>query len=128
LSEDISILYNELSKNEVNSLKKINDNNEKIKALKGTKSLLDNTYLKKEIDKEHYDSLTNEISILYQELFNKRIAEVYNTSIIEDKKVVNQIKNEIYEAYSNEKINVKHYNLLKEKILEVENNDNASNK
>jgi hypothetical protein len=59
LKENISILYNEIFEKEVDSLKKLSDNKEKIKLLDVTESDLNNFYLMKKIDKENYNSLKN---------------------------------------------------------------------
>ena len=124
LLKNISISYNEIFKEQINSLKKINNNDEKIKVLDEIKSDLNDAYSKEKIDKEHYDSLKNEISILYQEIFVTKINEINNISNYDNKiKVLNQTKNNIDEAYSKDKINEKHYNLLIEKISEGETNN-----
>ena len=69
----------------------------------------------------HYESLVNNISILYQEIFKKEIDSLNSLTNNEDKiKLFNNIRSDIQDAYSKDKINEKHYTLLKEKIAELE--------
>jgi YVTN family beta-propeller protein len=60
----ISTRYNEIFQNEINVVKNINNNDEKIKLLEEIQSDLNDAYLKKKIDKEHYDLLKEMISEL----------------------------------------------------------------
>ncbi len=67
------------------------------------------------------------ISMLYQEVFKKEIDSLNGLTNNEDIiKLLNKVHSDIEDAYSKEKVTEKHYNLLKEKISEFENNkDNA---
>jgi hypothetical protein len=62
LLNNISTRYNEIFQNEIKSVKNIYNNNEKLKFLEEIHSDLNNVYLKKKIDKEHYDLLKEMIS------------------------------------------------------------------
>ena len=58
-----------------------------------------------------------------------KIDEINNISINEEKtKALNEIKNNIDDAYSKEKINEKHYALLKEMASELEKKNNNDRK
>jgi hypothetical protein len=62
LLNNVSIRYNEIFQNEINILKDTSTNDEKIKLLNEIQSDLNDAYLKKKIDKEHYDFLTEKVS------------------------------------------------------------------
>ena len=64
LLNNISTRYNEIFQNEINVLKNTNNNAEIIKLLEEIQSDLNDAYLKKKIDKEHYDLLKGMISEL----------------------------------------------------------------
>ena len=63
----------------------------------------------------HFESLKDEISILYDEIFKKKIDSLYSLSGENKEKLNNEIKN-IEDAYSKGKISELHYNLLNKKI------------
>ena len=68
----------------------------------------------------HYESLVNNISMLYQEVFKKEIDSLNSLTNNEDKiKLLSKVHSDIEDAYSKEKVTEKHYNLLKEKISEL---------
>ncbi len=82
---------------------------------------IENAYLKGKMNPQHYTNLVNNISMLYQEVFRKEIYSLSSLTNNEDKmKLLNKINSDIEDAYSKEKINEKHYNLLKEKISDYE--------
>jgi hypothetical protein len=89
-------------------------------------SILD-TYSKGKINEKHYESLKNETSILYEKIFRNRINDLLNNNNNNpsNKKTTEeqlaQIRNELEYAYSEGKINEKHYNLLNKKISDYEN-------
>ena len=62
LLNNISTRYNEIFQNEINLLKNTNNNDEKIKLSNKIQSDLNDAYLKKKIDKEHYDLLKEMVS------------------------------------------------------------------
>ena len=100
----INLLYDdgELDEKDVWELNKLKDS-------------ISEAYSKGQINTEHYSSLKDELSILYQEIFKKRIDMSSNEQKV---KSMNIIKDDISDAYSTGKINELHYNLLKEKISE----------
>ena len=80
---------------------------------------ISNAYAKGKINAEHYSNLKDEISILYHEVFNKRIESLDKLSNNEEKqKSMNQINEHISDAYAKGKVNELHYNLLKGNISE----------
>jgi hypothetical protein len=63
--------------------------------------------------------------MLYQDILNKRIDSSKNILPDENKeREVEIIKDEIADAYSKGKLTELHYNLLKEKISELEKDNN----
>ncbi len=79
------------------------------------------------INELHYNNLKNEISILYEEMFKKRI-ESLNTAINQNgwKDLFSQLKDDIEDAYSKQKITELHYNLLNKKIIDLEDKGDSS--
>ena len=76
-----------------------------------------NSYSEGKISVEQYDNLNNEISISYDEIFNKRIDSIKN-----DKEFIQKLKpieEEITKAYSKKKLLELQYKLLKERIKEL---------
>ena len=74
-------------------------------------------YSKGKINEKHYKSLKNEISILYEKIFRKRIDSLNYPSNKEiTEKQLDKIKNDVETAYSEGKISELHYNLLHQKI------------
>ena len=79
-------------------------------------SILD-AYSKGKINEKHYESLKNETSILYEKIFRNRINDSLNNyNNPSNKKTTEeqlaQIRNEIEYAYSEGKLNEKHYTNL----------------
>jgi YVTN family beta-propeller protein len=93
-----------------------------IEPLNKLKGKISDSYSQGKINAEHYSNLKDEISLLYQELFKKRIHSLNHVSNNEDmQKQVEKIKDDIDDAYSKAKITELHYNLLNKQILEYEN-------
>jgi len=65
--------------------------------------------------------LKKETSILYQAIFNKRINSLNSLSENEKGKLLVEIKDDISDAYSREKINELHYNLLERNFQIMKN-------
>jgi hypothetical protein len=79
-------------------------------------------YIKGDLTKNQFDVLLNNVSIKYNEIFQNEINLLKNEIDNENKpKLINEIQSDLDDAYSKEKINEKHYNLLKEKVSEFEN-------
>jgi YVTN family beta-propeller protein len=90
-----------------------------------TSSILD-AYSKGKINERHYESLRSEISILYEKIFRKRIDDLLNTTDdnpvtkIDTRDQLAKIKQDVKYAYSEGKINDKHYDLLNKDILDLD--------
>ncbi len=79
-------------------------------------SILD-AYSKGKINEKHYESLKNETSILYEKIFRNRINDSLNnnnspSNAKTTEEQLAQIRNELEYAYSEEKLNEKHYTNL----------------
>ena len=74
-------------------------------------------YSRGKINKEHYESLKNEVSSTYEEIFRKRLHTI-NPSEKDSKEKVKELRDDILYAFSKGKINETHYNMLKETIGE----------
>jgi hypothetical protein len=70
------------------------------------------------ITNDQYTNLKNEVSAAYQKIFKKRIESLTN----QNPEAVNNIKNEVKDAYSDRKITELDYNLLIENISDILNN------
>ena len=64
--------------------------------------------------------MKKEISLRYKEIYRKKIDSLDGLEKEEKEKQINQIQDEIEEAYSKEKINELHYNLLQKKLSKYE--------
>ena len=94
-----------------------------IEPLDNLKSRISDAYSKGKINSEHYSNLKDEISVLYQDIFKKRIQLLNDVSNNGDiRKQVEKIRDDIDDAYSKTKLNELHYNLLNKKISEYDNN------
>jgi hypothetical protein len=71
-----------------------------------------NSYASGKITSEQYTNLKNEVSAAYQKIFKKRIESITDSNM----EAVNNIKNDIEDAYSDRKITELDYNLLNGKI------------
>jgi hypothetical protein len=111
----IASLYGDVGKLDKNDIEPLN---------RLRSSILD-AYSKGKINEKHYESLKNETSILYEKIFRNRINDSLNNNNPSNKKNTEeqlaQIRNELEYAYSEGKINEKHYNLLNKKISDYEN-------
>lgn len=91
-----------LDKNDIYDLDKLRDN-------------ITDEYTRGKINKEQFDKLVNDISISYQEIFKKEI-DLLGVDLSEKDKGLNEIKENIEDAYAKGKITEQHYNLLNKKI------------
>lgn len=66
--------------------------------------------------------MKKDISILFQEIFKKRIDSLNNSPENDKVKLLDEIIDDMSDAYSKEKINELHYTLLKEKLLKYKTN------
>jgi DNA-binding beta-propeller fold protein YncE len=82
------------------------------------KNEISDSYLKGKINEFHFSKLNHEISILYQEIFMRKI------DILDNKEIDLQLKlklvKDIKDAYSKGKLTELHYNMLINKISETE--------
>jgi YVTN family beta-propeller protein len=104
--QEMASIYDDgrLDENDVNHLNTLNKN-------------ILNAYSEGKINNEHYKSLKNEISILYEEIYRKRI-DLLKNSTVNREVIMDKIKGEIMDAYSKGKITELHYTLLNEKFLD----------
>jgi hypothetical protein len=73
--------------------------------------------------------LKSEISILYEEIYRKRIDWLNGKQDRHNSKLLYQIKHDIEDAFAKGKISDEHYNLLNKKIESfVNTTDNNNNK
>ena len=83
------------------------------------KNEISDSFSKGKISQFHYSNLKDEISILYQEIFMKKI-----DSMDDDKEIDLSLKlklvREIKDAFSKGKLTELHYNMLMNKISEME--------
>ena len=114
-------------------IKKLNLHHEKIKSLyeEGSrddhdfeslnklKDEVSDSFSKGKISQFHYSNLKDEISILYQEIFMKKIDSMDDNKEI-DLSLKLKLVREIKDAFSKGKLTELHYNLLLNKISEME--------
>lgn len=83
-------------------------------------------YVNGKISEQHYTNLKSEISILYEEIYKKKIESLIfkNSNRILLDGVIDNIK----DAYAKGKINEQHYKFLIEKISNSSNNQKPINK
>jgi hypothetical protein len=70
--------------------------------------------------------LKSEISIIYDEIYKKRIISINGPSDKNNGKLLETIKTDIADAYAKGKLNKSHYNLLNMKISDHENSDSIN--
>jgi hypothetical protein len=80
-------------------------------------------YTKGKISEQHYANLKGEISVLYEEIYKKKI-----DSLNRKDSNLGKVKDEIKDAYAKGKISEQHYKLLNEKIFDSQNNQESTNK
>jgi YVTN family beta-propeller protein len=108
--KEIASLYGDgkLDENDTKELDKLRNN-------------IVDAYSRGKINEKHYESLKNEISILYDKIFRKRINDLlHNASKETTEEQLNKIKTDLEYAYSEGKINEKHYDLLSKAISNLE--------
>jgi YVTN family beta-propeller protein len=107
----IGYLYNDgkLDENDIEPLDKL-------------KTDITDAYAKGKISEQQYGNLKNEISILYEEIYNKMITTLSDKSNKENGRLLNNLKNDITDAYAKGKISEQHYTLLNKKIPTTEEN------
>jgi YVTN family beta-propeller protein len=99
-----------------------------IKPLNRLRSNILDAYSEGKINEKHYESLKDEISILYEKIFRNRIVSLGNDNPSNKKSAqeqLTQLRNEVKQAYSEGKINDKHYELLSRDILDLESKEKS---
>ena len=71
-----------------------------------------NAYSEGKLNEKHYESLKDQISVSYEEIFSKRIG-LLEPSDKDIKAKIKELENDIVDAYSKGKISEVHYNLTK---------------
>jgi YVTN family beta-propeller protein len=121
LKDEISLSFGEILRKEIDSLKNLFYlENDKVKRLCKIVSDIKEMHLKGKINNDYYTNLKQETSILYEEVFNKRIKSLDGLSENEKGKLLVKIKDDITDAYSKERISESHYNLLEKKLSNYE--------
>jgi hypothetical protein len=72
------------------------------------------------INNERYAKLKKDTAILYQELFRRRIDSSNTLPENDNGKLLDEIKEDISDAYSKDKISELHYTLLEKKLSNYE--------
>ena len=81
------------------------------------KTDIKNAYAEGKISEEHFNNLKDETSILYERAYKNKIDSLNGKVDGENNRIeLDEIKNDITDAYAEGKIIEEHYNLLKEKI------------
>jgi len=94
-----------------------------IKLLNNIRNDISDSYSNGKLSSEYYSNLKEELSVLYQEILNKRIDvldEAPSNEIREE--YFEAIKQDIEDAYSKSKINELHYKVLVARISDITNN------
>jgi YVTN family beta-propeller protein len=121
LADEISIIYGEIFTKEIDSLNSLSENG-KAKQLSAIRNDVEGLHAKGRLNNELYVNLKKQISVLYEELFRRRIDSLNGTLENNKAKLLAEIKDDISDAYSKERINELHYTLLKEKVSNYEIN------
>jgi hypothetical protein len=106
---DLTSLYDDgkLDENDIDRLDRINKN-------------IINAYSEGKINNEQYSNLKNEISVIYEEIFRKRVDSFnYSSKKNTGPEIIKKIEEDIKDDYSKGKISELHYNLLNEKITKM---------
>ena len=83
-------------------------------------------YSEGKINNEQFSNLKNEISVLYEEMYKKRIDTLKEPNKNINREILlDTIKEDITDAYSKGKITGLHHNLLNERISRMTAEDNA---
>lgn len=119
LVDEISISYGEIVTKEIDSLNDLSEN-DKVKRLSTIIDDIENMHAKGKINNDYYANLKKETSILYQDIFKKRIDSLDSLPESDKGKLLVKIKDDIFDSYSKEMISELHYTLLEKKLSEYE--------
>jgi YVTN family beta-propeller protein len=79
-----------------------------------------NAYAEGKISEQHYNNLKDETSILYERAYKNKIDLLNDKVEGKNNRIeLDEIKNDVTDAYAEGKISEQHYNLLKEKIANL---------
>ena len=114
--EEILQYYQDDVSKAIDLLKNVSgrNNEEYTQALDKARDQLTEIYSQGKIDNEHYVNLMNKISVLYEEMYDRRINSLYGNSH-DDK-----IRTDLTKAYAKGMISELHYNLLSRRLIEYE--------
>jgi len=87
---------------------------------------ISSAYAKGKITEQHYGNLKKEVSSLYEDIYNKKLTLSNSTIHTTNSSNLNDIKEEISNAYAKGKITEQHYNLLMEKASDLRNTQNSA--
>ncbi len=73
-------------------------------------------YAKAKINEQHYNNLNNTISILYEEIYKKKIDSLNGKN--SNRIFLDDVKENIKDAYAKGKLSEQHYKLLIEMVLD----------
>ena len=97
------------------------------KNLDKIKAELVEDYSRGKINANQYESIKNEISMLYEEIYDKKISSLNDIlHKIKNGKFPDIVENDVSDAYAKRKINDQHYHLLKEKLSKVTKTDDSN--
>ena len=123
LADEVSIIYGEIFTKEIDSPNNLSENG-KAKQLSAIRNDVEDMHAKGRLNNELYVNLKREISMHYEEMFRGRIDSLNRIQENNKEKVLAEIKDDISDAYSKERINELHYILLKEKVSKCEKINN----
>ncbi|MGB6594358.1 MAG: hypothetical protein WBE68_22905, partial [Candidatus Nitrosopolaris sp.] len=116
LADEISISYGEIITKEIDSLNKFYfSENDKVKRLSTIIDDIEDMHAKGKINHDYHTNLKKQTSILYEEIFNKRINSLNGLSANEKGKLLVEIEDDVSDAFSRGKISELHYNILEKK-------------
>jgi hypothetical protein len=96
-----------------------------IEPLDSLKRDLTFAFAKRKISEQHYNELNRTISVLYEEIYKKKIDSLngkHGNGILLDK-----VKDGITDAFAKRKLTEQHYKLLNEKISDSKNSQQSNN-
>ncbi len=121
LVDEISVSYGEIITKEIDSLNKFYLSENEVKRLSAIINNIEDMHAKGKINNGYYTNLKKQTSILYQEIFRRRIDSLKSLPENKDKtNLLDEIKEDISDAYSKEKITELHYSLLEKKLSNYE--------
>ena len=88
-----------------------------LKELNKLKLNLSHDYAEGKISDKHNENTKNEISRLYQEIYEKKFNSLNDKSDLDVRNELDTLMIEVKDAYADGKINELHFKLLKERIL-----------